>query len=161
MAELPWYESARTGETILAAMDRLWTPWRYNYVTGADEAGSADRASRKGVPAALEGWPDDDAGCVFCNLIRAVEWGIASGMSVEAAERAGLVVARGETCFTILNKFPYTSGHLMVLPYQHTDSLAKVPAATADELIRTAQALEWRSISTCTSCRAGLGTRTS
>jgi len=126
-------------------MDRLWTPWRYNYVTGADDAdlqpdGEEIRLRRKGVPKALEAWPGEDAGCVFCNLIRSVEWGIAEGIA--GAEEAGLVVARLETCYVCLNAFPYTSGHVLVVPYLHTDSLAKLPVAGAEELIRTAQRLE-------------------
>jgi len=118
-------------------MDRLWTPWRYNYVTGAESEGEP---KRKGVPRALDAWPGKDAGCVFCNLIRSVEWGIAEGIA--GAEEAGLVVARLETCYVCLNAFPYTSGHVLVVPYLHTDSLAKLPAEGAEELIRTAQRLE-------------------
>ena len=123
-------------------MDRLWTPWRYNYVTGADDRPSDERAGprRKGVPKALEGWPGEDTGCVFCNLIRAVEWGIGSG--VEDAERAGLIVARWETCYVCLNAFPYASGHVLVVPYEHTDSLAKLPVKTAEEMMRAARRLE-------------------
>ena len=116
-------------------MDRLWTPWRYNYISGAKAE------ARKGVPEALSGWPGEDADCVFCNLIRAVEWG--SGvLGVEAAERAGLVVARLETCFVCLNAYPYSSGHVMVVPYGHVDSLAKLPVGEAEELVRVAQRVE-------------------
>ena len=122
-------------------MDRLWTPWRYSYVTGADKDPS--KPVRRGVPKALEAWPGDDTGCVFCNLIRAVEWASGpNGETKEQAERDGLVVARLETCFIMLNAFPYSSGHLMILPYLHTDSLAKLPTATAEEIMRTAQRME-------------------
>ena len=125
--------------SILEGMDRLWTPWRYNYITGADER---TRPSRKGVAEELEAWPGPDADCVFCNLIRSVDWAIGEGMAREDAEKAGLIVARLEVCFVCLNRFPYSSGHLMVLPYQHSDSLAKLPGATAEEMIRTAQQVE-------------------
>ncbi len=115
-------------------MDRLWTPWRYAYITGA-------KPGRKGVAEELDGWPGPDADCVFCNLIRSVEWGIGE-IGVEAAERAGLVIARLEHCFVCLNRFPYSSGHVMVVPYEHTDQLAKLPVAQAEEMMRVAQRVE-------------------
>jgi ATP adenylyltransferase len=116
-------------------MDRLWTPWRYSYVTRA-EGGSA----RRGVPEALDAWPGPDTGCVFCNLIRSVEWGIANG--VAGAEEAGLVVARLKTCYVCLNRFPYSSGHVLIVPYLHTESLEKLPVDAAEEMMRTAQRME-------------------
>jgi len=124
-------------------MDRLWTPWRYNYVTGADlspDGGPEGKRLRKGVPPALDGWPGEDTGCVFCNLIRAVEWGIAQG--AEDAEQAGLIAARWGSCYLCLNAFPYNSGHVMVVPYLHTDSLAKLPVSTAEDMVRAAQRVE-------------------
>jgi len=116
-------------------MDVLWTPWRYNYVT------TADKAVRPGVPAILEGWPGD-LGCVFCNLIAAVDHGIANGVPMEQAEEAAGLVFRGTSCYICLNAFPYTSGHVMMIPYQHEASLAELPAATAHELIDLAQETE-------------------
>jgi ATP adenylyltransferase len=90
----------------------------------------------------LAAWPGDDAGCVFCNLIRSVEWGIAAGPGIEASERAGLIVARWDSCYVCLNAYPYNSGHVMVVPCQHTDSLVKLPVATAEEMMRAAQRVE-------------------
>jgi ATP adenylyltransferase len=122
-------------------MDRLWTPWRYTYVTGAEK--DPAKPVRRGVPRALEAWPGEDTGCVFCNLIRAVEWASGpNGETKDQAEKDGLVVSRLESCFVMLNAFPYSSGHVMILPYFHTDSLAKLPAETAEEIIRTAQKVE-------------------
>ncbi len=118
-------------------MDRLWTPWRYNYTTGGDTEGA-----RKGVPAALQAWPGEDRECVFCNLIGAVDWATENGMRAEEAERAGLVVARGATGFVCLNAFPYASGHVLLVPYRHADSLARLPAEEAEEMMRTAQRIE-------------------
>ena len=122
-------------------MDRLWTPWRYNYISGGDSAGDAEDV-RKGVPAALRAWPGEDRQCVFCNLIGAVDWAIESGMAAEEAERAGLVVSRAATIFVCLNAFPYASGHVLLMPYRHTDSLAKLPVPEAEEMMRTAQRVE-------------------
>ena len=61
----------------------------------------------------------DSDRCVFC-----IE---EDGQSDE--ER--LVVHRGRTSFVILNRYPYTSGHLLVVPYRHVDSVSD---ATEDEM---------------------------
>jgi ATP adenylyltransferase len=116
-------------------MDHLWTPWRYSYVT------TADTAKRQGVPEELAAWPGD-TGCVFCNMLEAVTYAEANRMPREQAEKAALIVDRGETTFVCLNRFPYTSGHVMVLPYAHEGSLAALPAETAHELMDKAQNLE-------------------
>jgi ATP adenylyltransferase len=116
-------------------MDHLWTPWRYTYVTGAD------RAKRQGVPDELAAWPGD-LGCVFCNMVAAVSYAETHGMPREQAEKAALIVHRGENTFVCLNRYPYTPGHVMVLPYAHESSLAALPVAVAHEMMDTAQRLE-------------------
>jgi ATP adenylyltransferase len=68
---------------------------------------------------------DEQAGCVFC------------------AEAAGevedsLVVHRGEHAFAVLNKFPYSSGHLLLAPFAHVGELADVGDETALEIHRLA-----------------------
>src|SRR4051794_31918898 len=62
------------------------------------------------------------SGCVFC-----------AALIDPAAEP--LIVFRGETCFVILNLFPYNSGHLMVIPNRHIASLAAATPAELSELI--------------------------
>jgi ATP adenylyltransferase len=116
-------------------MDQLWTPWRFAYVT------TADGAPRPGIPASLSAWPGDHS-CVFCNLISSVDYAIGNGMSREQAEEAGGLVLRGKHCFICLNAFPYTSGHVMVLPFAHLDRLAGMPADAAHELMDLAQLTE-------------------
>jgi ATP adenylyltransferase len=116
-------------------MDHLWTPWRYAYIT------SAESSERVGVPKPLTAWPGDK-GCVFCNLIASVEYAIAQGMSVDEAEAAGGILYRGKTCFVCLNAYPYTSGHIMAMPYAHLDRLSALPPATAHELSDLAQTME-------------------
>ncbi len=120
---------------ILAGMDHLWTPWRYEYVT------TADKAVRAGVPKHLDAWPGD-LGCVFCNLLAAVDFAIAGGMATDEAESAAYLVHRGTDCFVCLNAFPYTSGHVMVIPHAHEASLAALPVATAHEMMDLAQQME-------------------
>jgi ATP adenylyltransferase len=116
-------------------MDQLWTPWRYNYVT------NADKAVRPGVPPSLDGWTGD-LGCVFCNLLASVDHAIANGTPVDEAEKAGGLVFRGKNCFICLNAYPYTSGHVMVIPHVHEASLAALPVETAHELMDLAQKTE-------------------
>ena len=101
-----------TGTDCEPRMDHLWTPWRFAYIT------SADNAVRAGVPKALDAWPGD-LGCVFCNLIAAIDYAIEQGMARDQAEAAGGLVLRGQHCYICLNAFPYTSGHVMVVPYAH------------------------------------------
>ena len=115
-------------------MDRLWTPWRYAYVSDAKPKG------RAGVPDALSAWPGPDTGCVFCNLIQAVDWGLAQGKS--DAEKSGLIVARWPGGYVCLNLFPYSSGHLLVVPLRHTDSLAQLPEEEAAALMAIMQQVE-------------------
>jgi len=116
-------------------MDHLWTPWRYSYIT------TADTAKRQGVPEELSAW-QGDTGCVFCNMLESVKYAESHGMASELAEKAALIVHRGEHIFICLNRYPYTSGHVMVLPYTHESSLAALPADVAHELMDAAQILE-------------------
>lgn len=46
-----------------------------------------------------------------------------------------LIAARGETVFLILNRYPYTSGHVMVVPYEHKPTIEELPAATRADLM--------------------------
>ena len=120
-------------------MDRLWTPWRYSYITRADPQ------ARTGVPAALNAWPPSDADdkhCIFCNMIAAVDYAIAHGMPRETAEEAVHIVHRGLHCFMCLNAYPYSTGHVMIVPYQHLASLAALPAEAANEVMLLAQRAE-------------------
>lgn len=120
-------------------MDRLYTPWRYDYVSRAKED------APPGVPQALNAWPEAGAGhhnCVFCNMIAAADHAIAGGMSPNDAERAAHILLRGPLCFLCLNAFPYATGHILIVPYLHVDSLAALPPADAQEMMALAQRVE-------------------
>ena len=90
-------------------MDQLWSPWRFAYVT------TADGAPRPGVPARLNAWPGD-LDCVFCNLIASIDYAIEHGMNADDAEEAGGLIRARQDLFICLNAYPYTSGHVMVMP---------------------------------------------
>ena len=94
-------------------MDRLWTPWRYEYVSRAKEN------SWPGVPASLHAWTESGVqpfDCVFCNMIAAVDFAVAQGMSFAEAEKATHVVFRKNHCFLCLNAFPYATDHVLIVP---------------------------------------------
>ncbi len=120
-------------------MDRLWTPWRHDYVSRSQDAATP------GVPDALNAWPLPGAqhhGCVFCNMIAAVDHALANGMSPEEAEKHAHILLRGPLCFLCLNAFPYATGHILIVPYLHVDSLAALPTANAQEMMALAQRVE-------------------
>jgi ATP adenylyltransferase len=70
---------------------------------------------------------DNEEQCIFCAKPRADE------------DEANLIVHRGESCFVILNLYPYTNGHLMVAPYEHIGRIQELPAETTAEMMALAQ----------------------
>jgi ATP adenylyltransferase len=73
---------------------------------------------------------DRTPGCIFCDKI------------AEKDDRKNYIVYRGEHCFIILNAYPYTSGHVMVVPYAHLDQLVKLPAVASHEMMELSQKME-------------------
>jgi len=57
-------------------------------------------------------------------------------------DEAAKIVRRGQHCYIILNSFPYTSGHVMIVPFAHLDELQKLPEATAQEMMTLSQRME-------------------
>lgn len=86
-------------------MDRLWSPWRYEYIA----SGSAVSASN---------------GCVFCRL-----------RDDPSKDEANFVIHRASHSFIVLNIYPYISGHLLLVPYEHVGELDAAAKATTDELM--------------------------
>lgn len=71
------------------------------------------------------------APCVFCELAES------------RPDNKNLVLARGETTYIVMNRFPYTNGHLMVVPYSHIADLKELPPKTHEEILRlTVESLE-------------------
>jgi ATP adenylyltransferase len=68
-------------------------------------------------------------GCIFCDLPK------------ETDEQARIVY-RGTDCYIILNTFPYTNGHVMIVPYAHLDELQKLPSSAASEMMSLTQRME-------------------
>src|SRR5256886_9909034 len=70
---------------------------------------------------------DDEPGCIFC-------------LALEGDDEEKLVVHRGAHAFVLLNKFPYSSGHLMVAPVRHVGEYGELEDDEVLELHRLAQA---------------------
>lgn len=77
---------------------------------------------------------EKEEGCIFCNRIH------------QQNDRENLIVARGELCFVIMNRYPYINGHLMIVPYRHEGVLENLTAAENAEMMqllqRSARALQ-------------------
>jgi ATP adenylyltransferase len=69
--------------------------------------------------------PANPEGCIFCAMAAAAA----------SQDEKFLIVHRGELNFVVLNRFPYTSGHLMVVPYRHVPDLSGLDEAAASELM--------------------------
>jgi ATP adenylyltransferase len=81
---------------------RLWTPYRMAYLQGENK-------------------PADDGStqCPFCR-------------APQRSDEEGLVVARGELAYVVMNLYPYNTGHVMVCPYRHVSLYSEI---TQDELV--------------------------
>ncbi len=71
-----------------------------------------------------------DDRCIFCDALAAND------------DARTLVVFRGEKNFIILNRYPYTSGHVMVVPYAHVADLGAAEPDTLAEMMRLAQRVQ-------------------
>ena len=60
-------------------------------------------------------------GCPFCSI-------------PSLTDEDGLVVARGELAYAVLNLYPYNSGHLMVVPFRHVAAYDELTPAEAGEV---------------------------
>jgi ATP adenylyltransferase len=89
-------------------IDRLWAGWRIPYVESDGDGETVPRQPGKSLFESIEqsGLPDDQT----------------------------YVVWRGERCFALLNAYPYTSGHVMVLPKRAVGELEELDPAEHAEL---------------------------
>ncbi|QIS13558.1 MULTISPECIES: HIT family protein [Nocardia] len=90
-------------------LQRLWTPYRMSYIV---EAAGADRKDTTGHP--------------FTDIPK-------------MADEDGLVIARGESVYAVLNLYPYNPGHMMVVPYRKVANLEDLTDAEAAELMAFTQ----------------------
>jgi ATP adenylyltransferase len=83
----------------------LWSPWRGEYIASATAS-------------------DSSARCVFCEI-----------QADARNDRQNFVLHRAHRNFVVLNIHPYSSGHLLIVPYEHTAELYAVSKETSDELM--------------------------
>jgi ATP adenylyltransferase len=90
--------------------DRLWTPHRLVYIKGENKP------------------THDEAGdeCPFC-------------VAPTRSDEEGLIIARGELVYAVLNLYPYNSGHLMTVPYRHIADYPDLTVSETTELGRFTQ----------------------
>jgi ATP adenylyltransferase len=87
-------------------LDRLWSPWRYEYIASGNTSSSASRD------------------CIFCSL-----------RDDPAHDEGNFVVHRADHNFVVLNIYPYISGHLLIVPNEHVGELDAAAKETTDELM--------------------------
>ncbi|QVI26254.1 HIT domain-containing protein [Mycolicibacterium neoaurum] len=92
-------------------LQRLWTPHRMSYI--------AESPMKKGSGSALSKEPFTDIPAM--------------------SDEDGLMVARGELVYAVLNLYPYNPGHLMVVPYRRVSELEDLSSAETAELMAFTQ----------------------
>lgn len=102
---------------------RIWAPWRLGYIKGTGESAAAPPEPANWQPAA-------ESECFLCRAA-------ASYDDERAARRANLVVDVGEHTVTLLNRFPYSNGHLLVSPLRHIGQLHELTDAEHLEAMQT------------------------
>jgi ATP adenylyltransferase len=90
-------------------MDRIWTPWRLDYIRNLSAS---------------------DSGCVFCRI------------DAENSDEANFVLYRNQNLFVLLNLFPYTSGHILIVARRHISLLAESSPEELHALIDLARVCE-------------------
>lgn len=88
-------------------MDILWSPWRYDYIKSAENSSTVK-----------------SSGCVFCDILKS-----------PASDEEKFILHRAGFNFVILNIYPYISGHLMVVTFEHLADLDKTSKESTDELM--------------------------
>jgi ATP adenylyltransferase len=70
---------------------------------------------------------DDKKGCVLCQI------------SETKSDQEMQILKRGKTCFVVMNKYPYATGHLMVIPYRHESNWTELKENEILELSQLTQ----------------------
>lgn len=97
--------------------EQLWAPWRLGYIVG--DKGIAEPCD----PAKL--LPGADPTCFLCQAMP------------ESDDRRRLIVERGEHTITLLNRYPYNNGHLLLAPQRHVGRLDDLGEDIQHELSQT------------------------
>ena len=96
-------------------MNKIWAPWRIEYILGLYEEHEVD-------PGELDLLPGADPNCFLCQAVG------------DSADRERYVIRRTERTITVLNRYPYNSGHLLIAPLRHVSRLDELTPAETSEL---------------------------
>src|SRR5215831_5177066 len=69
----------------------------------------------------------------------ALDEGLFTRIAQSNDDEANYVIARERTCFALLNKYPYTGGHLMIVPYKQTANLNGLTDEELTDLMKLAR----------------------
>ena len=116
-------------------MDRLWAPWRMRYMLGEAKEEQAKLPDVDLLPGA-------EPECFLCQSAGLPAGVEAGAVDLTEADRQRLIVRRQEHTVTLLNRYPYNNGHLLISPRQHKASL--------DELTTEEQAEIFDGLRECT-----------
>ncbi len=79
----------------------------------------------------IKGLREDNGECVFCQAVQAEQ------------DKQQFIIKRGKTSFVMLNRYPYTNGHLLIMPYRHIPELQDLSTEENKEIMElTSQAVE-------------------
>lgn len=111
-------------------LQRLWAPYRMNYIRN-DGVKSSDVTTTQSK---TDGDPDE-------NHSRRDRHRPNPFIEIPSlSDEDGLIVARGDFVYCVLNLFPYNSGHMMVVPYRQEPDLENLKPEESTELMAFAQA---------------------
>lgn len=90
-------------------MDKLYAPWRNNYVKNTKKKDGNKKMKNE---------------CVFCHAFE------------ENNDQKNLILKRYNNCVVMINKYPYNAGHLLILPFEHKAELEELKMETRNELMQ-------------------------
>ncbi len=90
-------------------MEKLWSPWRSKYIDAFNTG-------------------TNETECIFCRMLNS-----------DPADDENLVVDQGEHTFTVLNLYPYNTGHLMIVPKRHISEFSKLNESELSESMKKLQ----------------------
>ena len=90
-------------------MEKLWSPWRSQYIDSFNSAKSSSE-------------------CIFCEM-----------KDLNVQDTDNLLVDKDKNTFTVLNLYPYNNGHLMVIPFIHTNDFTSLDKSVYSEIMEKLQ----------------------
>ena len=88
-------------------LDVIWAPWRSKYIREVSSAKKQNREQR----------------CIFCE-------------AVKKDDNEALILYRGKSCYVMMNLYPYNTGHIMIIPYNHVPSIEYLSSSELLEMMQ-------------------------